>query len=175
MSVAKKSVFYSFHFDNDYWRTMQIRNIGAINKDEPISKNEWEEVRKGKDPAIRKWIEENLKNKHCTIVLIGFKTYKRSWILYEIEKSWELGIGLFGIYIHNLKDSDGKQSTKGKNPFEEVYIDTPNGYENLSGYVDIHYSSSADSKFVYEVISDNLEKWVENAISRRKLQKYWGR
>ena len=44
-----RRVFYSFHFDGDYWRTQQVRNIGALEHDSPVSKNDWEEVK----PALR--------------------------------------------------------------------------------------------------------------------------
>lgn len=25
-----RNVFFSFHFSNDFWRTQQVRNIGAL-------------------------------------------------------------------------------------------------------------------------------------------------
>ena len=53
----------------------------------------------------------------CVIVLIGNRTSGRKWIEYEIEKAWNDGKGLLGIYIHNLKDRNGNQSPKGTNPF----------------------------------------------------------
>ena len=39
--MAKVPVFYSFHFDNDVMRVQQIRNIGMIDGNEPVSKNDW--------------------------------------------------------------------------------------------------------------------------------------
>jgi len=57
----KRQIFYSFHFDNDVFRVQQIRNIGALEDNEPVSVNNWEEVKKGKDPAIEKWINANMK------------------------------------------------------------------------------------------------------------------
>ena len=97
--MAKKSVFFSFHFENDFWRTHQVRNIGTIEEKEPISKNDWEEVKRKGKASIQNWIDENLKYKNCTIVLIGSETYLRPWVLYEIEKSWNMGKGILGIYI----------------------------------------------------------------------------
>lgn len=34
--MAKRQVFYSFHFDNDVMRVQQVRNIGAIEGNEHI-------------------------------------------------------------------------------------------------------------------------------------------
>jgi len=44
--MAKKQVFYSFHFDNDVMRTQMIRNIGVIEGNTPVSTNKWEEIKK---------------------------------------------------------------------------------------------------------------------------------
>jgi hypothetical protein len=117
-----RRVFYSFHYVPDAWRTSQVRNIGKIEGNKPASDNDWETVRKGGDTAIKKWIDGQLNGRSCTIVLIGAETAGRKWIKYEIEKSWNDGKGVLGIYIHNLKDANGKQSAKGKNPFADFTV-----------------------------------------------------
>ncbi len=50
--MAKRQVFYSFHYDNDVFRVQQIRNIGALEDNKPVSANDWEKVKKGGDKAI---------------------------------------------------------------------------------------------------------------------------
>jgi hypothetical protein len=159
-----RRVFYSFHFDGDFWRTNQIRNIGVVEGNKPVSANEWEEVKKKGNDAIKKWINDHLYGCGCTIVLIGRQTASREWVRYEIEKSWVDGKGVLGIYIHNLKDNDGNQSSKGRNPFAEIALD--NG-RNLSDYVFDYDPPYSDSKKVYEYISEKLEGWVEKAIAAR--------
>lgn len=48
--MAKRRVFYSFHYGNDSWRAGQVRNIGVLDVNSPVSSNDWEEVkRKGED------------------------------------------------------------------------------------------------------------------------------
>jgi hypothetical protein len=176
----KKKVFYSFHFDNDFWRTNQIRQIGVIEKDEPVSKNQWEEIQKS---SVKKWIDNNLKYKNCTIVLIGSETYKRPWVLYEIKKSWELGIGLFGIYIHNLKDQESRTSYKSLNPFDFVFNNKSeklsrfiNTYDPITYSLEMLYDKElTSSKIVYRFISDNLSKWVDDAIEQRTTFNMFGR
>jgi hypothetical protein len=44
--MAKRKVFYSFHFDNDVMRVQQIRNMGVIEGNAAVSANTWEEVKK---------------------------------------------------------------------------------------------------------------------------------
>jgi hypothetical protein len=43
--MAKRQVFYSFHFDNDVFRVQMVRQMGVIEGNEPVSKNTWETVR----------------------------------------------------------------------------------------------------------------------------------
>lgn len=80
--MARK-VFYSFHFKPDNWRASQVRNMGVIEGNAPVSDNEWEEIKKGGDEAIESWINDQLSGKSCAIVLIGENTAGRKWIEYE--------------------------------------------------------------------------------------------
>jgi len=158
-----RRVFFSFHYKPDAWRTSQVRNIGTIEGNKPASDNDWETVTKGGDEAIKKWINNQLDGRSCTIVLIGSETAGRKWIKYEIEKSWNDGKGIFGIYIHNLKDAAGKQTVKGKNPFSDFNI---NG-ESLDSIVKAYDPPYSNSKDVYDFINNNIEKWIEEAITIR--------
>lgn len=102
--MIKRKVFYSFHYENDVFRAAQIRNIGTIEGNEPVSENDWEEVKREGDEAIKKWIDKNMQNRTCLIVLVGSDTANRPWVQYEIKHAWERKMGIFGIYIHNIKD-----------------------------------------------------------------------
>src|SRR5690554_5809326 len=115
-----RRAFYSFHYKPDNWRAAQVRNMGVIDGNKPASDNDWEEVKKGGDAAIKNWIDGQLKGKSVAIVLIGEKTAGRKWIDYEIKKAWNDAKGVLGIYIHNLKDREGNQSEKGSNPFSNL-------------------------------------------------------
>ncbi|MEK3714049.1 TIR domain-containing protein [Paenibacillus sp. FSL R7-0333] len=160
--MARKA-FYSFHYKLDNWRASQVRNIGAIEGNASISDNDWEEVKKGGDKAIQNWIDNQLKGRSCTIVLIGEETAGRKWIKYEMEKSWNQSKGVLGIYIHNLKDRDGNQSSKGKNPFDDF---TLNG-KKLSSIVKAYDPPYTTSVNVYNYIKENIESWVQKAIEIR--------
>ena len=159
-----RRVFFSFHYKPDNWRAAEVRNMGVVEGDKPVTDNEWETVTGGGDAAIRKWIDDQMKGKSCAVVLIGSKTAGRKWIKYEIKKAWDDKKGVVGIYIHKLKDKDGNQSSKGRNPFDDITI---NG-SKLSSIVKDYNSPYKTSTYVYDYIKDNIAEWVEEAISIRE-------
>ena len=71
--MARK-VFYSFHYNPDNWRASQVRNIGAIEGNQPAKDNDWETITKGGDKAIEKWIADQMSGRSCVVVLIGAGT-----------------------------------------------------------------------------------------------------
>lgn len=160
-----RRAFYSFHYKPDNWRASQIRNIGAVEGNTPVSDNDWETITKGGEKAIKKWIDGQLEGRSCTIVLIGEKTAGRKYIKYEIEESWNSGKGVLGIYIHNLKDSDGNQASKGKNPFDDFTMDKDK--KKLSSIVKAYDPPYLTSPYVYAYIKKSLSDWVEEAITIR--------
>jgi len=117
-----RRVFYSFHYTQDSHRVFQIRNIGRIERNKPATPNGWETIKKGGKSAIKKWIDGQMKDRSCTVVLVGLKTAGRPWINYEIKKSWSDHMGVVGIRIHGLKDLDCKTSSPGENPFTGIRI-----------------------------------------------------
>lgn len=162
--MARK-VFYSFHYKPDNWRTSQVRNIGVIEGNASVTDNDWEAVTKGGEKAIKKWIDDQLNGRSCTIVLIGSNTAGRKYINYEIIKTWNDNKGVVGIYIHKLLDSNKNSSTKGENPFEKITIgDTT---KKLSSLVKAYNPSQTTSTAVYSHIADNVSDWVEEAIKIR--------
>ena len=103
----KRKVFFSFNFDLDFWLTQQIRQIGTVEGNSLITTNKWEEIKKKGDVAIKKWIDQNLENKSCLIVLIVEDSADRKWIDYEITNAWKFKKGILGIRIHNLENQKG--------------------------------------------------------------------
>lgn len=137
--------------------------MGKIEGNSVVSANQWEEVTKGGNKAIEKWIDDNMSGKSCVIVLVGENTAGRKWIKYEIEKAWNEGRGVLGIHIHNLKNSIGNQANKGRNPFEDFSV---NG-KNLSSIVKCYNPPFTTSTYVYDYIKENIENWIEEAIDIR--------
>ena len=162
----KRPAFFSFHFDNDIWRANQVRNIGAVEGNQPVSGNDWEEIKRGGSNAIANWIDNQLKYKQIVIVLIGSATASRPWVMYEIKRAWELGKPIMGVHINALENRLGRQSAKGDNPFEKIKL--TNG-TLLSQWVPVYTPwSHGTSKDAYNDIRMNLGNWVESTIAAHR-------
>lgn len=163
--MAKRQVFYSFHYKPDCWRASTVRSIGAIEGNKPASDNDWETITSRGDQAIKKWIKDQMKYRSCTVVLVGNKTADRKWINYEIIESWNTGMGIVGIYIHGLKNSQGKISLKGNNPFD--YITHGGTKKKLSTIVKCYNPSGNNSNERYDWISNYISDAAEEAVKIR--------
>lgn len=163
--MAKRQVFYSFHYKPDCWRASQVRNIGAIEGNKPAPDNDWEKIVNAGEDEIKKWIREQMKYRSCTIVLVGNKTANRKWINHEIIESWNNKMGVAGIYIHGLKNSDGCIADKGNNPFD--YINFSNSDKKLSEVVKCYNPAGNNSKERYEWITKYISDITEEAIKIR--------
>ena len=158
--VTKRQVFYSFHYGNDAFRVNQIRNMGVIDGNSPVSENDWEKIKRTSPAAVMEWIDDSMKYRSCVIVLIGAETANRHWVQYEIRKAWNEGKGLFGIYIDELRNIDGSICHRGGNPFERVLVN----WKPLSKVIRVYTPPASN---VYGYIKDNLLDWVEKSISQR--------
>lgn len=163
--MARK-VFFSFHYLPDCSRASQVRNMGALEGNAPVSDNDWETVKKNGDAGIEKWIKGQLVGRSCTVVLIGENTAGRKWINHEISESWNANMGVVGIRIHNLKNLQQMQSGIGGNPFD--YVTFTATQAKLSSVVSIYNPSGNTSTEVYASIKNNIAAWVEKAIEIRK-------
>lgn len=144
-------------------RVALIRNIGALEDNKPASENGWEEVKKKSDAGIEKWIDDNMHNRSCVVVMIGEETSNRKWVKYEIEKAWSEKRGVLGIYIHNINCPRNHKSKQGSNPFDNSTI----GSKKMSQIVRCYNPSSTDA---YNDIKRNIESWIEEAITIRNNQ-----
>lgn len=160
-----RKVFFSFHYQEDNWRVAQVRNMGILDDTSNIIDNSWEEVKNKNDNDIKRWIDNQMNNCSCIVVLIGKDTANRKWINYEIRRAYELRKGMVGIYINKLKNSSQETTDKGNNPFDYVYDLNGN---RLSRNVEVYDSPYGSSDYVYNDIQKNILRLVENAISNRK-------
>ncbi|MFA5158593.1 MAG: TIR domain-containing protein [Patescibacteria group bacterium] len=160
--VTKRQVFYSFHYKPDCWRASQVRNIGAIEGNKPAPDNDWETISRT-DDGIKKWIKDQMQYRSCTIVLVGENTADRKWINYEIIESWKAGMGVAGIYIHGLKNSDGYIANQGNNPFDSLNFRD----EKFSKIVKCYNPAGAKSKERYDWISKYIAAIADEAVKIR--------
>ncbi len=160
-----RRVFYSFHYKPDNWRAATVRSIGTVEGNKPASDNDWETVKKGGETAIKRWIANQMDRRTCTVVLVGTNTADRKWINYEIRKSWNDNMGVVGIYIHGLKNQEGRISAKGKNPFD--YVPYGNAGKKLSSIVKCYNPDGTNSQARYDWIKKHLSNAIEEAIKIR--------
>lgn len=148
-----RRVFFSFHYERDVWRANQVRN-SWVTKGDRQAAGFWDAAeremlkRQGK-AAVGRWIDRQLEGTSVTVVLIGAETSNREWVRSEIQRSYNKGKGIIGIYIHNLKDKEGNRDTKGDtnfgkidgHDFSELYPTydwiKDNGYENLGDWIEM--------------------------------------
>ena len=154
-----RRVFFSFHYQNDIWRTSIVRNSNIVLGTAAAGFHDasiWEEAKKKGDAAIKKMIDAALVNTSVTVVLIGSKTKGRKYINYEIEKSLERGNGLLGIYVHNIKDRNGKADIKGEKPvlLEKLGINCYNwDHEKFGNWVEAAYENKEVLKKKYNELT----------------------
>ncbi len=167
----KRRCFYSFHYEPDNWRASTVRNIGAIEGNEPASDNDWESIASGpnQDEKIRGWIANQMKGRTCTIVLVGSGTANRKWINYEIVKSWDDGLGVVGLRIHGLKDRFERTAIFGANPFD--HITHGPSKKLLSSIVKCYNPAGTTSQERYMWIRQHLANAVEEAIRIRNANR----
>lgn len=75
--MAKRQVFFSFHYSRDAWRASMVRNMGKVDDSSTFSDNDWEEVRYKTDARIKEWIDSQLSMRSCLVVLVGKETSER--------------------------------------------------------------------------------------------------
>lgn len=153
-----RKTFFSFHYAVDIHRACVVRNSTMTQEKRGFFDNSlWEEAKKKGDKAIQKLIDDGLNGTSVTVVLIGSDTSNRRWVNYEIEKSIELGSGLVGVRVHNIKDLSGHTASRGSNPLDGGTITFRD-----------HSRRSASSYYkTYDYVSDdgyhNLGAWIDEA------------
>ena len=158
-----RRVFFSFHYDNDINRSMNVRNSWVTQGKEAagfVDKASFEQIKRQGDDAVHRWIDKQLEGTSVTVVLIGSETLNRSFVQYEICKSLQRGNAVIGVHINGIKDMrTSMTSSKGD-------VHTIIGYYNdkSPAYFDIICDG------IYDYISQNgyinMGSWIENAAKR---------
>ena len=101
--MARK-VFFSFHYARDLWRVNVVRNSGMIEGVAAAGFHDqslWEETQKRGDEAVKRLIDDGLRDTTVTVVLIGAETANRRYVSYEIEKSIAQGSEISAARPHS--------------------------------------------------------------------------
>ena len=159
-----RHVFYSLHYDADRSRVAGVLSSRVLSANIEAKRDAWDALKRSGEFAVKRWVENQLKGRSCTVVLIGADTANRPWVQYEIRRSLELNLGLLGIHVHHLNDQQGRQSSKGANPFEHASTGLSGGGPRFS----VFDPPQTDSKLVYRHIVDNIAQWAEQAVAQAK-------
>jgi hypothetical protein len=76
-----RRVFFSFKYE-DVSRAMTVRNSWVLQGREAagfIDAADFEELKKQGDPAIKRWIDNQLRGTSITVVLVGSLTCSSRW------------------------------------------------------------------------------------------------
>ena len=137
-----RRVFFSFEYEHDVFRSNVVRNSWVTQGKEAagfVDAADFEEVKKGGDAAIKKWIREQLHGTSVTVVLVGSHTCSSQYVRYEIEQSEKRGNGLLGIDVSKVKDPDGNTTARcGKIPsgYSFYQWDRDDGYRNMGDWIE---------------------------------------
>lgn len=160
-----RSVFYSFHYQNDISRVMTVRNRWVTQGGQIISgvidHADFEKVQRQGDRAIKNWIDKQLNGTTVTIVLIGEDTLKRPYVQYEIRESLKRNNAVLGVYIHRIKNLYG---------YTSAVCDRHTSIGEYSDGSKAYFDAIADGIYDY-VLNDgyhNLGIWVESAAKKHK-------
>ena len=130
IKMARRT-FFSFHYQPDIWRAMNVRNSWVITDDQDdrgfFDSSVFEATRRTSEDALKRFLREGLANTSVTCVLTGSQTWKRRWVKYEIARSIVKGNGLLNVHIHGLKNQDEETATKGANPLDGMGLYKTNG------------------------------------------------
>lgn len=129
-----RTVFFSFHYQRDIFRVQQVKNHhvtkGTYTAAGFFDGSLEEKAKKEGDTVVKNLIDKGLKGSSVLCVLIGNQTYTRRWVDYEILKAVELGMGVFGVRIHQIKDPKEGADTAGSSPFQFLGYGTKDGKMN---------------------------------------------
>lgn len=158
-----KSVFYSFHYANDWWRVNNIKSMGAVEGQPVLDSQDWESVKSKGDDAIWNWIKRQMSGKDAVVVLVGSGTAQRDWVQKEIAYAWDNRIPLCGVRIHGLKDEKRQTARAGADPFAQVSLRSG---RTIAEYIQPYNPAGSDSQAVYADIQSTLPSLMSNAYVR---------
>jgi hypothetical protein len=166
-----RRVFFSFHHQRDSWRVSQVRNSWVAKKGTAnsfLDAADWEAVQRKGEVAVKAWIDRQMLGAGVTVVLIGRQTATRPYVQYEIQQSIRNRKGLLGIYIHRIRDRNGRTTTKGHNPLDDFTVTRDDPWFGWLGVRSKQRISDIFQSFDWEEDDGraNMPDWIEEAARR---------
>lgn len=159
-----RKVFFSFHYQNDYWRVQNVMNSQVVSsgyqRNEFLVAQDWEQVKRKGEANIKRWIRGQMHGASVLCVLIGSETANRRWVKFEMGEAIDKKMGLLGVFIHGMENAQKETSPKGENPFEK----------NLGFHPTRDPSLDYPCASYYDWVSGNGRKnigdWIEKAAQQ---------
>jgi hypothetical protein len=191
-----RTVYFAFHYQRDIFRVQQVKQHyvtkGNYTAAGYFDGSLEEKAKTDGSDVVKGLIDTGLNGCSVLCVLMGKETSTRHWVYYEIFKSIENGMGVFGITINKLKDPKTGADDASSNPFDFAgygakdatlvpMIKYTNGWQNAPHLSPISTSAAVylektnkpilSSLFrIYDWIDDdgynNFNKWAEAAAKQ---------
>lgn len=157
-------VFFTFHYEQDFWRATQVRDVWVRQGGEALGIWEppiWHEVVSGKVSPVT-LIDQALAQADVTAALISGSVSSQDYVQYAIKESHKRGKGLLAIYVYKIQDQQGGHGIIGNTRFGEIDRDA----NNQSVFFWQRYPTY---RWVIDEGPKNLKDWIEEAAraSRR--------
>jgi hypothetical protein len=115
---VKRKAFFSFHYEDDAFRTNNVRNSWKISHPDSANNRSfydsslWESRKLTNDEALKRLIRAGVLYTSAVCVLAGTHTWDRRWVRYEIARAIIDGRGLLTVHLNNINH----HQTKGRHP-----------------------------------------------------------
>ncbi len=156
--MARK-VFFSFHYTRDSHRVSQIRNCNSISQHFErtpfLDKAQWESIERQGNFAIQKWIDSNMLGTSVIVLCFGLETYKRPWVIYELEKAHKEEKGIIAIDMSGMNNMHLQSDGPGPNPLHYAKDAIGKPLSSHSKYLSYHWQRNDGRNYI--------NSWIERA------------
>lgn len=156
--MARK-VFFSFHYSRDSHRVSQIRNCNTVSQHFErtpfLDKAQWEKIKDQGPAVVRKWIDDNMIGTSTVVLCFGLETYKRPWVIYELEKAHKEGRGIVAIDMSGMNNMQIQSDGTGPNPLSYAKDESGKPLSSYSKYVTYHWGRKNGRLYI--------DTWIEKA------------
>ncbi len=131
-----RHTFFSFHYVNDVMRAQVVKNAW-VTQDRVDSgffdKSAFEKAQIESPDSLKRFLTGKLDGTSVTCVCVGAQTFARPWVRYEIIRSVQLGKGLLGVRLdqvrcaQKVKQGFTGYEQSGENPFEHLGLTRQDG------------------------------------------------
>jgi len=131
-----RHTFFSFHYNNDVMRAQIVKNAW-VTQDRVdagfFDKSAFEKAQNESPDSLKRFLTGKLNGTSVTCVCVGAQSFARPWVRYEIIRSVQLGKGLLGVRLDQVKCAQQVRQggtgyeKSGDNPFDHLGLTRKDG------------------------------------------------